>query len=84
MKLYAYKTNVFNYDRYTNTTKGLGVSLIAKNKKDALKFIKDFKGMTLGERLKRQEYAYDFDVMGKQKELLTKGLQHQTLVIVGE
>ncbi len=43
MKLYYYKINIVNAnDRH--------IALIAPNKKEALNFVKEFEGLTLGDR----------------------------------
>lgn len=81
MRYYLYETNL----KWASCLEGKSVSLIAKNKKEALKFIKDFKGMKLGARIKKQEnsYNYEFDVMEKQKELLNEYLNNKKIVIEG-
>ena len=44
MKLYYYKINIINANN------GRKIALIAPNKKEALNFVKEFEGLTLGVR----------------------------------
>ena len=44
MKLYYYKINIVNVNN------GKNIWLIAPNKKEALNFVKEFEGLTLGDR----------------------------------
>ena len=44
MRLYYYKVNIINANN------GKYIALIAPNKKEALNFVKEFEGLTLGDR----------------------------------
>lgn len=44
MKIYYYKINI------VNVINGRNIALIAPNKKEALKFAKEFEGLTIGDR----------------------------------
>ncbi len=80
MTLYKYLINVKStYGCKSN------VCLLASNKKEALKFCKDFDGLKIIDRLKGTQDITFTDasdcVMWKQKEILQKGLANKTLVI---
>ena len=81
MKLYRYLINVKStYGCKSN------VCLLACNKKEALKFCKDFDGLAIIERLKGTQDitftdANDY-IMETQKDILQKGLANKTLEIV--
>ena len=83
MKLYRYLINVKSTYGCKNN-----VYLLACNKKEALKFCKDFEGLEIIDRLKGTQDitftdANDY-VMWTQKESLQKGLANNTLEIVKE
>lgn len=83
MKLYRYLINVKSTYGCKNN-----VCLLAYNKKEALKFCKDFDGLEIIERLKGTQDitftdANDY-IMERQKDILQKGLANKTLEIIKE
>ena len=83
MKLYRYLINVKSTYGCKNN-----VCLLAGNKKEALKFCKDFDGLKIIDRLKGTQDVSFTDandyVMWRQKESLQKGLANKTLEIIKE
>lgn len=83
MKLYKYLINVkATYGCKSNAC------LLAGNKKEALKFCKDFDGLKIINRLKgAQDITFTDsidEIMKKQKEILQNGLANKTVEIIKE
>ena len=61
------------------------IVMLAINKKEALKFCKDFDGLKVIERVKGKSNVTICDsideIMQKQKEILQKGLANKTIII---
>ena len=64
------------------------IVMYAINKKEALKFCKDFDGLKIIGRIKGKFNTEVFksidEIMNKQKEILQKGLANKTLKIIKE
>ena len=61
------------------------IVMYAINKKEALKFCKDFDGLKIIGRIKGKFYITMYqsidEIMQKQKEILQKGLANKTIII---
>ena len=81
MKVQYYTVNVKN----TNDNLGRRLVILAVNKKEAMKFCKDFKGIKVLKRCKGKSLRSEFDninyLMSIQKELLTQKLKANELYI---
>ena len=80
MKTYRYIMNVKSA-KYESLNR---VCLLAINKKEAMKFCKDFKGLKILEKLKgttENDFKDSESLMSTQKELLTEKLQLNELYI---
>lgn len=84
MRLFSYRTNLWAYDRFLGEKKGNGITLLARNKKEALEFAKDFKGMKVFDRIERGTYDYGIDFMERQKTLLKKYLDEKSVVMIDD
>lgn len=82
MIFYNYMTNIFS----TNKEFKQPIVLFAVNKKEALKFAKQFKGMIIGDKLKnRKQSDYDSDYMMKaQADAFIKLLNENKVYIKNE
>lgn len=80
MKVNSYKLNIVNVNDDTKY-----ISVLAINKKVALDFCKNFKGLKILEKLKGKFEIHRFEdsesLMIAQKELLEKYLQKQEVII---
>ena len=80
MKVNSYKLNIVNVN---NDSKY--ISVLAINKKDALDFCKNFKGLKVLEKLKGKFETHQFEdsesLMNAQKELLEKYLRLNEIII---
>lgn len=72
MKVYSYESNI------KNVSNGRNIVVLAPNKREALKFAKNYEGLKIGERLKGNgkdvPYTID-DYMNIQSNLLDKLLR---------
>ena len=80
MNVNRYKLNIVNVNNDSQY-----ISVLAINKKVALDFCKNFKGLKIIEKLKGKFEIYRFEdsesLMNAQKELLEKYLQKQEIII---
>lgn len=80
MKVNSYKLNIVNVKDETKY-----ISILAINKKEAMKFCKDFKGLKILEKLKGKFETYRFEdseaLMTAQKELLEKYIDIKEIII---
>lgn len=82
MKFNQYQSNIYSYDRYINEVKGDGVTVIALNKKEALKFAKYFKGLEIYKRLTKIDLNYTpEEIMNMQKVLLAEKLDKKEMIL---
>ena len=81
MKVQYYTINV----KSKNDSLGRRLVILAINKKEAMKFCKDFEGIKVLERCKGKSLRSEFDninyLMSAQKELLTQKLKANELYI---
>lgn len=81
MKVYNYTVNV----KSTKDNTWRQLILLATNKKEAMKFCKDFKGLKIIECSRKKHdfglYNNSNDLMNKQKELLTEKLKSKKYFI---
>lgn len=82
LKLYYYDSNI------KNVRNGRYIPVIAQTKKDALKFVKEFEGLTIGSRTKsytgsKANLSID-EIMKQQSNILKQLLSKESVIIDNE
>ena len=76
MKIYSYESNIIN------VSNGKNIVVLATSKKEALKFAKDYEGLTIGSKVKgsSKEITYSIDDLMNIQSNLLDGLLKKKIV----